>query len=190
MIQEEEIIDEKSTEENNQEPNAAAEEQPNAADEQKELSPEERIAQLEQQLADQKDSYLRLMAEFDNYRKNMLKRMQDSMKYGGEEAFKSLLPVIDNLERALDSIEKSDDLASAKEGIEIIYKQFTDYLTKNKVSAIAPKQGDTFDESIHDAMTMFPAPDPSLKGKVIDCPTKGYKLDDKVIRFAKVVVGQ
>ena len=158
--------------------------------EEKELSAEEQIEELQKQLAAQKDAYLRLMADFDNFRKNSLKDKQNLIKYGGEDALKKLLPVIDDFERAIASLEKSDDIAGVKEGINLIYSKFQSYLEQNKLTVIPAEMGDDFDESIHDAMTLFPAPTPELKGKIVDCVTKGYKLDDKVIRFAKVVVGQ
>lgn len=152
-------------------------------------TPEDRIEALEKEVAAHKDAYLRLMAEFDNYRKNTAKDKQALLKYGGEGVLKELLPVIDDFERALASLEKSDDVEGVKEGVNLIYQKFTGFLTKNKVTVIPAAAGDKFDDTIHEAITTFPAPTPDLKDKIIDCPTKGYKLDDKVIRFAKVVVG-
>lgn len=167
---------------------ANVQEQP--AEEKNEPTPEEQIEELQKQLAAQKDAYLRLMADFDNYRKNALKDKQNLLKYGGEDAFKKLLPVIDDFERAIDHMEKSDDIASLKEGVKLIYSKFKTYLEQNELTVIPAEQGETFDDSVHDAMTLFQAPTPELKGKIVDCVTKGYKLKDKVIRFAKVVVGQ
>ena len=152
-------------------------------------TPEERIEALEKEVAAHKDAYLRLMAEFDNYRKNTAKDKQALLKYGGEGVLKELLPVIDDFERALASLEKSDDIEGVKEGVNLIYQKFIGFLTKNKVTEIPAAAGDKFDDTVHEAITTFPAPTPDLKDKIIDCPTKGYKLDDKVIRFAKVVVG-
>ncbi len=156
----------------------------------KEVTPEEQIEELQKQLAAQKDAYLRLMADFDNFRKNTLRDKQNLLKYGGEDAFKKLLPVIDDFERAIDHMEKSDDINSLREGVNLIYSKFKTYLEQNELTVIPAEMGETFDENIHDAMTLFPAPTPELKGKIVDCVTKGYKLKDKVIRFAKVVVGQ
>ena len=156
----------------------------------KEVTPEEQIEELQKQLAAQKDAYLRLMADFDNFRKNTLRDKQNLLKYGGEDAFKKLLPVIDDFERAIDHMEKSDDINSLREGVNLIYSKFKTYLEQNGLTVIPADMGETFDENIHDAMTLFPAPTPELKGKIVDCVTKGYKLKDKVIRFAKVVVGQ
>jgi len=156
----------------------------------KEPTAEEQIEELNKQLAAQKDAYLRLMADFDNYRKNTLKDKQNLLKYGGEDALKKLLPVIDDFERAIAHLDKSEDMEAVKEGINLIYDKFQSYLAQNKLTVIPAEQGADFDDSIHEAMTLFPAPTPELKGKIVDCVTKGYKLEDKVIRFAKVVVGQ
>lgn len=145
---------------------------------------------LEEQLATLKDQYLRQAAEFENYRKRVLKEKADLIKYGAEGALKNLLPVIDDFERAVDHMQKTDDVEALREGVMLIYQKFQKYLEQNKVTVIPSAQGDTFDETLHEAVTMFPAPDESLKGKIVDCVTKGYKLDDKVMRYAKVVVGQ
>lgn len=169
---------------------AEASEAADAAPEASEATPEERIAALEAELAAQQDRYLRLMAEFENYRKTQLRKLQDSLRYGAEEAMKGLLPVVDDFERGLAALDQTEDVAATREGVGLIYQKFLAYLKRNKVEAIPVAQGDAFDESVHDAVTMFPAPDPSLKGKVVDCVEKGYRYDDKVIRYAKVVVGQ
>lgn len=157
---------------------------------QKELTPEERIAALETELEEQKKRYVYQAAEFDNYRKRTIKEKSDLLKYGAEGALKALLPVIDDLERAMQHIDKAEDVASVKEGMNLICQKFQNYLKQQQMEVIPAEQGADFDDSIHEAVTMFPAPDPSLKGKVVDCVTKGYKLSDKVVRFAKVVVGQ
>lgn len=161
--------------------NTQAEEK--AQEEKKELTPEEQLAVL-------KDQYLRQAAEFENYRKRVLKEKADLLKYGAETALKNLLPVIDDFERAMDHMQKTDDVVAVREGIELIYQKFQKYLEQNNLHVIPAAQGDKFDDSIHEAVTMFPAPDESLKGKIVDCVNKGYKLDDKVVRYAKVVVGQ
>lgn len=161
-----------------------------AASEKKELTPEERIEALEAELEEQKKRYVYQAAEFDNYRKRTIKEKSDLLKYGAEGALKALLPVIDDLERAMQHIDKAEDVASVKEGMTLIYQKFQNYLKQQQLEVIPAEAGADFDDSIHEAVTMFPAPDPSLKGKVVDCVTKGYKLSDKVVRFAKVVVGQ
>lgn len=148
------------------------------------------VAELKAQLAAQKDQYLRLMADFDNYRKNQLKKTNDLLTYGGEEAFKKLLPIIDDFERAVEHNEKTEDVAALREGFKLIFGKLRTYLEQSGVTVIAANAGDEFDENVHEAITMCPAPTPELKGKLVDCATKGYKYKDKVIRIAKVVVGE
>jgi molecular chaperone GrpE len=148
------------------------------------------LAELQQKYDALRGDYLRLMADFENYRKNTLKEKQNLLKYGGEETLKKLLPIIDDFERAMASLKTATDVESVKEGVGLIYTKFTGYLDQNGVKCIPAAPGDAFDDSMHDAMTMFPAPTPELKGKIVDCVTKGYTLGDKVIRYAKVVVGQ
>lgn len=185
----------KSKSENTETANAEApaEEKTEGAEapkEEKEQTPEEKIAALEAELEEQKKRYVYQAAEFDNYRKRTIKEKSDLLKYGAEGALKALLPVIDDLERAMQHIDKAEDVASVKEGMNLIYQKFQNYLKQQQMEVIPAEQGCDFDDNIHEAVTMFPAPDPSLKGKVVDCVTKGYKLADKVVRFAKVVVGQ
>lgn len=189
--QQETVLNEETVENTAEEAKAAeTENTEEKSDEKKELTPEEKIAELEKQLEEQKKSYVYLMADFENYRKRTLSEKQDLLKYGGSETLKKLLPVIDDLERAIDAMEKTDDVASVKEGVNLIYSKFKTYLEQNNLTVIPAAMGDDFNDDIHEAMTMFPAPTPELKGKIVDCVTKGYKLNDKVIRYAKVVVGQ
>lgn len=150
--------------------------------------PEQKIAQLEAALEHEKKEYLFLMADFENFRKRTLKEKADLIKNGAESAMRDLLPVVDDLERALDAINKGGDLDSLKEGVDLIYNKFVKYLESQHVTAI-DSTGKDFDTDIHDAVTTFPAPDPSMKGKVIDTTIKGYMINDKVLRHAKVVVG-
>ena len=158
--------------------------------EQAEPTPEQRISDLEAQVEQlQKDALYRA-AEFDNFRKRTIQEKADLIKYGSQKAIEALLPVIDDLERAMQHIDKAEDIESVKEGVALIMQKFQGYLKQQQVTVIPANPGDDFDDKIHEAITMFPAPDPSLKGKIVDCPTKGYKLIDKVIRYAKVVVGQ
>ena len=142
------------------------------------------------QLEKEKKEYLFLMAEFDNFRRRTLKEKSELIKNGGENALKGLLPVIDDFERSLDAIKASDDAASIREGVELIYSKFVKYLEQNGVKPIDSAPGTPFDTELHEAVTTFPAPDESQKGKVIDTVQKGYTLHDKVLRHAKVVVGQ
>ncbi len=150
--------------------------------------PEQKIAQLEAALEHEKKEYLFLMADFENFRKRTLKEKADLIKNGAESAMRDLLPVVDDLERALDAINKGGDLESLKEGVDLIYNKFVKYLESQHVTVI-DSTGKDFDTDIHDAVTTFPAPDPSMKGKVIDTTIKGYMINDKVLRHAKVVVG-
>jgi len=133
------------------------------------------------------ESYLRLMAEYDNYRKRTIKEKSELIKTGGEKAFVGLLPVIDDFERAIKTLETATDLSAVKEGILLIYNKFMNYLLQNGVKPIETL-GDVFDPEMSEAVAMIPATDEEQKGKVIDNIQTGYTLYDKVIRHAKVVV--
>jgi molecular chaperone GrpE len=135
------------------------------------------------------DRYLRLMAEFDNYRKRTLKEKMELTKNGGEDVLKGILPVVDNMERAMKSMETATDTEAVKEGINLIYKKFQEFLTGKGLKEIEA-QGLELDTDKHEAVTKFPAPSEDLKGKIIDVIEKGYTLNDKVIRYAKVVIGE
>lgn len=147
------------------------------------------IEDLKAQLEKEKSQYLFLMADFENFRKRVLKEKADMLKYGSESAMRDLLPVVDDFERAIDAMSKGGDVDSLKEGVDLIYSKFVKYLERNKVVPIE-STGKDFDDNLHEAITTFPAPDESMRGKVIDTVTKGYMIDDKVLRHAKVVVGQ
>ena len=149
-------------------------------------------AQLEEmstQLADLKDKYLRLSAEFDNYRKRTLKEKAELILNGGEKTIKAILPVIDDLERALQNMGKTTDVDALKEGVGIVYNKFMQILGQNGVKAIETKER-PLDTDYHEAVAMIDAPKEELKGKVLDCVQTGYTLNEKVIRHAKVVVGK
>lgn len=135
------------------------------------------------------DKLLRLHAEFDNYKKRNLKEKAELIKNGGERAIESFLPVIDDFERALDVMSKSDDQNAVKEGVELIYEKFVTILHKNGVTEIETK-GLALDTDIHEAIAIIPAPSEDVKGKIVDCVQTGYRLNDKVLRHAKVVVAQ
>ncbi len=186
QAQQEPVVDQETVETQEEE---AQEAQETVQEEAHELTPEERIAQLEAALEKEKKEYMFLMADFDNFRKRTLKEKADLLKYGGESVMRDLLPVVDDLERAMDAISKGGDFDSLKEGVDLIYSKFVKYLERNKVVPIE-STGKDFDDNLHEAITTFPAPDESLRGKVIDTTTKGYMIDDKVLRHAKVVVGQ
>ncbi|MDD6001939.1 MAG: nucleotide exchange factor GrpE [Bacteroidales bacterium] len=135
------------------------------------------------------DRYLRLMAEFDNYRKRTLKEKMDLTKYAEEDVIKGILPVVDNMERAIKSLETATDVNAVKEGINLIYKKFLEFLEKRGIKEIEALNKE-LDTDLHEAVTKFAAPSEDLKGKIIDVIEKGYYLHDKVIRYAKVVVGE
>jgi len=147
------------------------------------------LEELTQKCADLNDKNLRLMAEFDNYRKRSLKERSDLIKTAGESLLANMLPLIDDFERGLKAMETSEDVKAVKEGIDLIYNKFIAYLMQNGVKPI-PTENETFDTDLHEAITTFPAPSEELKGKIVDCVSKGYTLNDKVIRFSKVVVGE
>lgn len=155
----------------------------------KEETPEDKIAALQAALEKSQKEYLFLMAEFDNYRKRTVKEKAELIKNGGEKAMLGLLPVIDDFERAIDAIDKSSDVEGLKEGVDLIYNKFMKYLESQQVKPME-STGTDFDADIYEAVTTFPAPDESMKGKVIDTVQKGYTINEKVLRHAKVVVGQ
>ena len=157
------------------------------------LSTEEQLqAQLEQAKAtieEQKDKYLRLSAEFDNYRKRTNKEKAELILNGGEKCISSILPIIDDLERALQTMQQATDVAAVREGVELIYTKFMTTLEKNGVKVIDTKEK-ALDTDFHEAIAIIPAPAAELKGKIVDCVQTGYTLNSKVIRHAKVVVGE
>lgn len=155
----------------------------------KEPTLEDKIADLEARLEKEKKEYLFLMAEFDNFRKRTLKEKMEIMKNGAEKAMGDILPVIDDFERALQAMNGQTDVEGLKEGVEIIYNKFIKYLKDNGVEAIDSNKA-TFDTELHEAVANFPTQEEELKGKVIDTVQKGYMINDKVLRHAKVVVGQ
>jgi len=149
---------------------------------------EAKLTDLEVKLAEANDKYLRLYSEFDNFRKRNAKEKIDLMKTAGEEFFKAILPVIDDFERAMKASENATDITAVSEGIQLIYTKFKSTL-KQKGLEEMESAGKQFDADIMEAITSIPAPSEGLKGKVIDEIEKGYSLNGKVIRFAKVVTG-
>lgn len=182
---EEEVAAEQTKSENNE--NEAAAEETEAGDEATELG--KKVELLEKELENSKKEYLFLMAEFDNFRKRTLKEKSEIIKNGAENAMRDLLPVIDDFERALKAIDENGELDSLKQGVDLIYNKFMKYLEKNGVKPI-DSTGKDFDTELHEAVTTFPASDESQKGKIVDTVQTGYTLNDKVLRHAKVVVGQ
>ena len=157
------------------------------------LTEEEKLAQelekANEQIEEQKDKYLRLSAEFDNYRKRTMKEKAELILNGGEKSISSILPIVDDFERALKNMETATDVAAVKEGVELIYNKFMSVLGQNGVKVIETKE-QPLDTDYHEAIAVIPAPNEALKGKILDCVQTGYILNDKVIRHAKVVVGE
>ncbi len=147
------------------------------------------IEELQSKIEQMNDTYLRTLAEYDNYRKRTIKEKADLIKTGGESVLINILGVVDDVERGLESSRKAQDLDALREGVELIYNKFNGFLKQNGISSIETV-GEPFNTDHHEAIATIPAPEESLKGKVIDCVQKGYYLHDKVIRFAKVVVGE
>jgi molecular chaperone GrpE len=147
------------------------------------------LEELKQKCSDLNDKNLRLMAEFDNFRKRTLKERADLIKTAGESILVDMLPLIDDFERGLKAMENADNTSSVKEGVELIYNKFSSFLQQKGVKVIETESAD-FNTEYHEAITTFPAPTEDLKGKIIDCVSKGYTLNEKVIRFSKVVVGE
>lgn len=193
------MTDEKNTEKDmelnteevkNQE--GAAEGQENVATPQEaaaeESAPQEdplEVAQAE--IADLKKQLLYKIAEFDNYRKRTMSEKADLILNGGAKVLGAILPVMDDMERALDQMKKAEDMASVIEGVELIRKKFLSILEKQGVKPIET-EGLDFDVDLHEAIAQLPAPSPEMKNKIMDCTLKGYKLNDKVLRHSQVVV--
>ncbi len=157
-------------------------------EEQVQEEPTPSVEELEARIAELEDKNLRMMAEFDNYRRRTNKEKIELMATAGERIFKEMLPLVDDFERATEAMAKTDDIESVREGIRLIQQKFISFLDKQDVHAIETEGAD-FNTDEHEAVTTFAAGEEN-KGKVIDCTQKGYKLGDKVIRFAKVVVGE
>jgi molecular chaperone GrpE len=148
----------------------------------------EEINEWEKKYNNINDSYLRLMADFDNYRKRTIKEKADLIKNAGERIITDFLPIIDNFERALNSMKTAEDVVAVRQGVELIYNQIMSMMKANGVAVIETENA-PFDTEYHEAITTIPAPTPELKDKIVDCTTKGYTMNEKVIRHAKVVVG-
>ena len=144
---------------------------------------------LKESLEKEKKEYLFLMAEFDNFRKRTLREKSELIKNAGESAFKGLLPIVDDFERALKASESAEDAAAIREGMELIYKKLKKYLEQNGVKEMDPEDR-VFDADKHEAISVVPVPEEEQKGKILDTVEKGYTINDKVLRHAKVVVGQ
>lgn len=171
----------------NEELENASEEVENNESIEEELSP---LEEKEIELKELNDRYLRLYSEFDNFRKRTQKERLELIQTAGEDVFKSLLPVIDDFERAQKNMDEKADFSTLKAGVDLIYNKLINTLATKGLKQMPSSVGETFDSDVQDAITQVPAPTKDLKGKVIDEIEKGYMLKEKVIRFAKVVVGQ
>lgn len=192
-INTEEKIEETSIEQEETKQNNENTEETGNESVQEELSEEEKLRnelsaanELNAQL---QDKYLRQVADFDNYRKNQMKRIEDLIKNGGEKTITKILPILDDFERAIQTMESSSDVASIKEGVLLIFQKFLKTLKEEGLEKIET-EGQDFNVDFHEAIAMVPATSDDLKGKVIDCVQTGYTLNDKVIRHSKVAVGQ
>ena len=147
------------------------------------------LAEAQQMVNEERDKYLRLSAEFDNYRKRTLKEKAELIKNGGEKTLTAILPVLDDFERALKNMEASEETKAMKEGVELIFSKFQKILGQEGLQKIET-EGQAFDTDFHEAIALIPAPSEDLKGKILDCVQTGYMLNEKVIRHAKVAVAQ
>lgn len=191
-INEEENKTTSQTETNENQPADSVDQEKSKKRDQKKHKPDkkdEEIASMNEKLASLNDRHLRLQAEFDNYRKRTLKEKADLIKTAGESVLVNILPVIDDFNRALDAMKNLGDDDPIKQGFLLINNKFNDFLKQNNVKEI-DALNQVFDCDLHEALTKIPAPSDELKGKNVDVIQKGYLLNDKVIRFAKVVVGE
>lgn len=147
------------------------------------------LGETKEKLEKEKREYLFLMAEFDNFRKRTIKEKGDIIRNAAESVLKGLLPIVDDFERGLAALESTNDTDAAKQGMQLIYNKLIKYLEQNGVKPIE-STGAEFNPDLHEAIAMVPTEDEKMKGKVIDTPTKGYTINDKVLRYAKVAVGQ
>jgi molecular chaperone GrpE len=155
----------------------------------KKTKAEEQLEKTETELLELKDKHIRLQAEFDNYRKRTLKERMELLKTASESLLVSILPVIDDFDRAIQTLDVVEEESHVKDGVKLIYNKFQDFLKQNGVKEIEAKE-QSFDTDLHEAITKIPAPTEELKGKIVDVVQKGYYLNDKVIRFSKVVIGE
>ena len=184
---EEQIKEEEITNEAAQEAETAETKQEAEAEATEETT-EDKLAAAEARIQELEKERLYKQAEFDNFRKRIIKEKAELILNGGRKVLEAMLPVVDDLERALQHIEKAEDVEAVKEGVDLIYKKFLKVLETQGVTQMKTEGAD-FNTDFHEAVTQFSAPSDELKGKVIDCTEKGYMLNDTVLRFAKVVVG-
>lgn len=161
----------------------------NQQEEETQSEPNDNVTDWEGKYNELNDSYLRLNAEFDNYRKRTLKEKAELLKSGSERVLVDIIAVVDDFERALDNVSKAEDVDAVKEGLDLIYNKFKNFLTKHGVKEIETI-GQPFDTDKHEALTTVPAQSEEDKDKIVDSVQKGYMLDDKVIRYPKVIVAK
>lgn len=154
----------------------------------KEMSVEDKLAAAETKVAELQDKYLRQVAEFDNYRKRTIKEKAELILNGAEKTITAILPVLDDMERALKNMDKMKDVAAVKEGVDLIFQKFVKVLGEQGVKKIETENAD-FNTDLHEAIAQVPAPSDEMKGKIIDCVKTGYTLNEKVIRHSQVAVG-
>ncbi|MBO4673996.1 MAG: nucleotide exchange factor GrpE [Bacteroidaceae bacterium] len=184
----EEIVN-PTAEETEETPDGKAENEAKEAEAPKELTPEEKIAELEKQIEELKNQQLYKVAEFDNFRKRVMQEKADLIKNGGSKVITTLLPIIDDLERAQQNMDKYEDVAAVKEGLNLIIDKFFKLMAQEGLKKM-DVVGQAFDSDLHEAIAMVPGQPDEMKGKVMDCMTAGYTLNDKVIRYAKVAVAE
>ena len=154
----------------------------------KEMSVEDKLAAAETKVAELQDKYLRQVAEFDNYRKRTIKEKAELILNGAEKTITAILPILDDMERALKNMDKMEDVAAVKEGVDLIFQKFVKILGEQGVKKIETENAD-FNTDLHEAIAQVPAPSDEMKGKIIDCVKTGYTLNEKVIRHSQVAVG-
>ena len=186
-VKEEELNVEETLNNAEEQPQDEQAENPTPMTHEEELEKELETAQ--ETIEEQKDKYLRLSAEFDNYRKRTMKEKAELILNGGEKSLSSILPVVDDFERAIQTMETATDVQAVKEGVELIYNKFMATLAQNGVKVIETKD-QPLNTDYHEAIAVIPAPSEAQKGKILDCVQTGYTLNDKVLRHAKVVVGE
>ena len=179
--QQEETLDNVAT--SQQDEGDKAEEQPA-----KEMSVEDKLAAAETKVAELQDKYLRQVAEFDNYRKRTIKEKAELILNGAEKTITAILPILDDMERALKNMDKMEDVAAVKEGVDLIFQKIVKILGEQGVKKIETENAD-FNTDLHEAIAQVPAPSDEMKGKIIDCVKTGYTLNEKVIRHSQVAVG-
>jgi len=185
-IQDEETLNEAPAEDTDK---ASATEENATEEATEEVEEKDPLEKAQDEIADLKDKWLRSVAEFENYRKRTLKERAELILNGGEKVITAILPILDDMERAIENGAKTDDPEVLREGMTLIHQKFMKTLESQGVSKIETKDAD-FDTDLHEAVAMVPGMGDDKKGKVIDCLQEGYKLNDKVIRHAKVAVGQ